>query len=161
MHPKDKEWAIDYCKKAAFRCEDHEFEYRMLAVDGRSVWVRNIVSVVPDEKGRPKWLRGFIFDITDRKNAEQKLSQAAQDLAQKNHELIEARDQALEGARLKSEFLANMSHEIRTPMNVIIGMTELVLDTDLDKEQHKYLDMVKKSVYSLLRIIDDILDFST
>ena len=81
-------------------------------------------------------------------------------LSASNQELIKAKNVTEASAKSKSEFLANMSHEIRTPMNAIIGMCELVYETDLSTKQRQYIKVINSSSRSLLALINDILDFS-
>lgn len=98
--------------------------------------------------------------VTERHRIALELLERTADLVSANTQLIEAKCRAEDASRIKGEFLANMSHEIRTPINGILGMAELVLDTDLTREQREYLGILKTSGDSLLGVINDVLAFS-
>ena len=117
-------------------------EVPVLAKDGTEIWLGQNVRLLDGGAG----FHAVARDVTERTRIEA--------------ELERTRDAALESTRLKGEFLANMSHEIRTPMNGIIGMTELLLETELTSEQREFLESVRVAGDSLLSLINDILDFS-
>ncbi|HTM11690.1 MAG TPA: PAS domain S-box protein [Bryobacteraceae bacterium] len=126
--------------------ETVRYEANVLMKGGRQIVVDAAFGPLRNERGRIVNIIGFGVDITARKEAEARLMLAIQ--------------MAEVASRAKSEFLANMSHEIRTPMNGIIGLTEVVLESELSPEQREYLGLVKASADSLMTIIGDILDIS-
>ena len=123
-----------------------DFESQIRRRDGSIIWISERARAVRDQDGKLLYYEGTVEDVTARRETDDAMKKA--------------RDAALESARLKSEFLANMSHEIRTPMNGIIGMTGLLLDTEMTPKQRDFTQTIAGSSDALLTIINDILDFS-
>jgi PAS domain S-box-containing protein len=111
-------------------------------------------------RGHPLGIQCIGRDITERKQAQQRLLESARELQQKNEELSTALKLAKEATQLKEQFLANTSHELRTPMNGIMGMIDLLRTTELTSDQREYADTVCQCANDLLTIINDLLDLS-
>jgi PAS domain S-box-containing protein len=166
LHPDDRQrWGDEFARTCSSGV-NFRSEYRFLSRDGRVIWVHGEARVVRDDLGRPLFLQGIAFDITESKRAEAALRESAEELERKVFErtsdLAEATLRAELASRARASFLANMSHEIRTPLNGIIGFADLLrrgADSD-QAERLEWLDIIHSSGKHLLALINDILDLS-
>lgn len=146
VHPEDRPRVLGLWESC--RRHGHEFlaEFRLLVGHGQTRWGRSRIAQRSGLDGRLQMFIGTTEDITDLKRVEAELSAA--------------RDAAMESARVKAQFLSNVSHEVRTPMNGVLGMLELLGETPLTSQQRRYAQIASESASVLLRLLEDILDFS-
>jgi signal transduction histidine kinase/DNA-binding response OmpR family regulator/HPt (histidine-containing phosphotransfer) domain-containing protein len=135
---------------SVFRCD-----YRVPQPDGGEKWMHNEASLVRQPDGSIL-LNGYVTDVTEFKQMQAAVDQAKDEALVSN----QSKEAAEQIAMAKSAFLATMSHEIRTPMNGVIGMTSLLLETQLTREQREFTEVIRQSGEGLLVVINDILDYS-
>jgi PAS domain S-box-containing protein len=146
VHPEDVPLLLETLRAHCQQGLPYDIEYRMQRKSGEWLWVRSRAVAERDAHGVPVRLSGSVHDISEARTAREALLAAIEDAKAAN--------------RAKSTFLATMSHEIRTPMNGLIGMTDLLLDTSLERTQREYVDTIRASSDALLAVINDVLDFT-
>ncbi|MBI4904021.1 MAG: PAS domain S-box protein [Acidobacteria bacterium] len=153
LHPDDALYVKRALRDHLSRHQPYDIECRLRLCSGEFGWFRTRGLAVWNSTGQATRMAGSISNVTLRKQAEE-------DLRNLVLQLKHAHRKAETAVRAKSEFLAHMSHEIRTPMHGVLGMTGLLLDTELNAEQREYAETVRNSAESLLTVLNDILDIS-
>ena len=146
VHPDDKERVLATVASAIRLQTDLDVDFRIVLRNGVERHIKACARTALDTDGNSLYLFGTNTDISERYETEQVLKHA--------------REEAIKASQAKSNFLATMSHEIRTPLNGVLGMTEILSNSDLTKEQRNQLKIIQSSGESLLELINEILDFS-
>lgn len=153
IHPDDKEMAINLCRNLTSDQSHPDFEYRMIAADGRVVWLRDIVSV-HIKKNCPPQIRGIMMDITRHKTAEEKVQEIQLKLEESNEDLVRRNKEI-------QNFYHVLSHELKTPLTSAREFVSMVLEGlagPLTKTQMEYLGIAKDGCNQLRVCINDLLD---
>jgi PAS domain S-box-containing protein len=160
LHPEDLQ-RMNREKEAAIRGEKElDSEFRVVWPDGSTHHIRSLALVTKDAAGKAIQIVGTSWDITPQKQAAEALLASNRQLEAETTRANQLAVEAEQANAAKSEFLANMSHEIRTPMNGVLGMTALLLETELTAEQRRYAEIACTCGESLMQLLNDILDFS-
>ncbi|MBD3317397.1 MAG: PAS domain S-box protein, partial [Chitinivibrionales bacterium] len=170
IHSEDRKHVVERCiQRVKDKVQDYTMEYRMIAADGRTVWILDVVNTVCED-GKPTKLRGYFVDISGQKKAEFQLKHYRDELADKNRELQrvnasleESNRRLVEAGNIKTEFVSVASHELRTPVTTVLAFTQILLDTweTLDANQrYSYLSMIEREARRLGKLAEDLLDIS-
>jgi PAS domain S-box-containing protein len=147
LHPDDRDGALAVVNDHVRSGEEFRTEFRLRNRDGGWTWVMARGKTIEWKRdGGPRRVVGTHTDITDRKLFEERL--------------VQAKEAAEEANRVKDEFIANISHEVRTPLNGVMGMLQLLQSSPLDDERRDFVDTALHSSRNLLRVLNDLLDFS-
>ncbi len=148
LHPEDQEQAISYCVACTGRLEDHDFEYRFLAKDGRTVWLRDIVHVV-SEGGRPRWLRGLMVDITTQKQAEE--------------ERLHLQAQLQQSQKMESlgSLAGGVAHDMNNVLGAILGLASANLSLQSPGTPlHRTFETITKAANRGAKLVQSLLAFA-
>ncbi len=146
IHPDNVNMVVQKINEAITHCQTFNVDFKVRLDSGDIKFINGRISPVVDNEGNVYRLVGTLQDITDRKVIEK--------------QIVKAKEVAEAAVYVRERFMANISHEIRTPMNGVLGLTNILIEMETEREKKDYLKAIKSSADNLLVIINDLLDFS-
>lgn len=161
IHPEDRRRVLAERSHHLGTGEPFICEYRLLALDGRALWVHDEAVIVPDEAAEPRFSKGVMLEITERKEAEEVLRESQRQYAEAYEQEREVTDRLRVQDRTKTTFLEAVSHDLRAPLSAILGLAETLAREDLElppKESRRMICRVADNARKLERLLSDLLD---